>query len=704
MTNSSLEDLSPIFFPSEVNVDQDLFQPVASQSESLDCMVGYFSSGVLSELALAISSYLKLRSVQPMRFIVSPNINETDLAAIRDAYSANSDYFHVLFPNFDITEQSLRSYTVSALAYLVASKKIELRVALKKNGLFHSKAWMFRTPKGGVAIHGSSNATTGGMINNFEQLVLSRSWMSAESKEIYDALQEKFDALWASQEPDIQTIPLNEATMAHITELAAKATNSIGQFKRTYTDTFEGSKISEPDTSVQSLCIPDYLDYQHGKFAHQGEAVSAWFRNDNQGILSIATGGGKTYTSLVAATKLMEKEKGLLIVISVPTKALMNQWEGDVLEFGITPVNTNGMAASAMRSKLKQAQRNLRLKVSEAEVIIVTHNALVSGLFENTNSIGRAVKSLLIADEVHNIGSERSQGAFPTIFDYKLGLSATYERQFDETGTEFLLKTFGNVVYEYGLDRAIGECLVHYCYHAHFVYLTAEEEEDFQELTSQIKRLSFAAQEDGNSKAKDRWQSLCLKRRALVESAANKVELFSNSLPQNRAEIEKTLVFCTDKNPDQLEMVNAVLMKRGVKFHQVTADETSNNKALKGIVDSFSANELQVLTSKRVLDEGFNVPQTESAYLLASNTVVRQWTQRLGRVLRLSPDTGKDSATIHDFIVLPVLEGEADDDLKSLIESEYRRVEFFAKYSSNYMENEGGYNATQKLLELLGAL
>ena len=704
MIKSNMEKLSPIFFPSEGNVDQDLFQPVASQSESLDCMVGYFSSGVLSELALTISSYLKLRSVQPMRFIVSPNINETDLAAIRDAYSANSDYFHVLFPNFDITEGSLRSYTVSALAYLVASKKIELRVALKKNGLFHSKAWMFKTPKGGVAIHGSSNATTGGMINNFEQLVLSRSWMSVESEQINDALQAKFNTLWASQEPDIRTIPLNEATMAHITELAAKATNGVGQFKRTYTDTFGGPDTKELDTVVPSLRIPDYLDYQNGKFAHQGEAVSAWFRNDNQGIFSIATGGGKTYTSLIAATELMEQEQRLLIVISVPTKALMNQWEGDVCEFGIAPVNTNGMAASAIRAKVKQAQRNLRLKVSVAEIIIVTHNALVSGLFEKTNVLGRAVKSLLIADEVHNIGSERSQEAFPKVFDYKLGLSATYERQFDDSGTEFLLKTFGDVVYEYGLDRAIGECLVHYYYHAHFVYLTAEEEEDFQELTSQIKRLSFAAQEGGNSRAKDRWQRLCLKRRALVESAANKVELFSSSLPKNKAEIEKTLVFCTDKNPDQLEMVNAVLMRRGVKFHQVTADETSNNKALKGIIGSFSANELQVLTSKRVLDEGFNVPQTESAYLLASNTVVRQWMQRLGRVLRLSPETGKDSATIHDFIVLPIVEGEADDDLKSLIESEYCRVEFFAKYSSNYMENKGGYNATQKLLELLGAL
>src|SRR5690606_24198282 len=133
-------------------------------------------------------------------------------------YSGNVDFFNVLFPNFNISEKSLRTYTVAALAFLVASKKIEIRVALKKKGLFHTKAWMFKTNKGGVAIHGSSNATVGGLVNNFEQLVLSRSWMSSESKEIYNTLQHKFDKIWISKEPDIETIPLNEATMSRVKE------------------------------------------------------------------------------------------------------------------------------------------------------------------------------------------------------------------------------------------------------------------------------------------------------------------------------------------------------------------------------------------------------------------------------------------------------------------------------------------------------
>ena len=45
---------------------------------------------------------------------------------------------------------------------------------------------------------------------------------------------------------------------------------------------------------------------------------------------------------------------------------------------------------------------------------------------------------------------------------------------------------------------------------------------------------------------------------------------------------------------------------------------------------------LHALTAKRVLDEGLNVPQIDTAYILASTTVEKQWVQRRG----LSPAGG----------------------------------------------------------------
>lgn len=703
MTANELNLLPPIFFPSEGNIDTKLFTPLTKNSSSLDCMVGYFTSGVLSELSHAIAAYLSIENNKPMRFIVSPHLNAYELAAIEAAYKSDEDYFSLLFPERLITEDGLKKYTISALAYLILENKIQLKIALKKEGLFHVKSWIFNTNLGKAAVHGSSNASTSGLAINFEQLVLDCSWHNERSKQVVDTLSNRFNKIWNSNEAGIEVIELNEKSIQKIKKLARSSdiNKFIQEYKSINNNEKETESLDIKKLDPQKLTIPDYINYKSGEYSHQGEAVDAWFENDKKGILSIATGGGKTYTSLIISTLLQSNVDNLLIIISVPTKALMNQWEKDIFEFGINPINTNGYSASRIRGSIKDSLRNLRLNISKTEVILVTHFALLSDIFLESTLKFKPSSSLLILDEAHNIGSERSQEKFPTHFDYYLGLTATYERQFDPEGTEFLLEAFGGVVYEYGLDRAIGECLVPFNYYAHFVYLTVEEEEEFSELTYQIRKLSFAANDRDSSTGK-RWQALCLKRRALIENAKNKVSKLASLLPESNKEIQKTLIFCTDKDPTQLEDVNRLLISRGINFHQITSNETSNNSLLKETIALFSNNQLQVLTSKRVLDEGFNVPQTETAYLLASNTVKRQWTQRLGRVLRLSQDTGKKTATIHDFVVIPLIDGAVDSDLKNLLNSEYDRVSFFANYSQNYMSKNGGYETTQKLLRLLG--
>lgn len=697
-----LDSLPPIYFPSDENIDEKLFSPISKNSVSMDCMVGYFASSYFSELPLAISSYLNISSDRKMRFIISPNLKEGDLDALENAYSNGKDFFEILFPGAFIEPSTLKEYSVKALAYLVLSERIELKIAIKSEGIFHAKCWLFNTVKGELVIHGSSNATAGGMVRNFEQLALNRAWLSEESQQVCSTLKAKFNQVWDGKQEGIKIVSLNEETIKSIRKyISVEDFDSLSchvKIKKMLAETV----IEQAPSAVPSLSVPSFIKYDSGEFKHQGDAVKAWFDNGCNGILSIATGGGKTYTSLIAATQLLKQHDALFVVISVPTKALLNQWIDDVREFGIEAVDTNGKPQAWITRSLKKQQRNLRLGVSRVEVVVVTHQALISGQFDAVSG-GGSYKVLLIADEVHNLGSESAQENIPKSFDFKIGLSATFERQFDPVGTQFLASYFGGVIFEYGLKEAIGSCLVNFDYYAHFVFLTAEEEDEFQELTYEIRKVSYAANDDQGA-AKDKWQRLCLRRRALTESADNKVDKLFSVIPSQSEKVTKTLIFCTDKDPSQLINVNERLRKLGVRFHQVTAEETANKKSLQSVISSFSDNDLQVLTSKRVLDEGFNVPQTETAYLLASNTVIRQWTQRLGRVLRTSKKTGKNHATIHDFIVLPVVEGEADDDLKGLLESEYRRVQFFSEYSSNFMHPSGGYYASKRILNLLGAI
>ncbi len=438
------------------------------------------------------------------------------------------------------------------------------------------------------------------------------------------------------------------------------------------------------------------------QFFSSKKAVNAWFENNGRGILAIATGGGKTLTALVIASFVANQEASLLVIIAVPTIVLLEQWADDVRNFGVEPLNFQNFPTNQQGQKINQSVRRLRLGNTKCEVIIATHEGLKSErVITVLEKAEQNTPLMLIGDEVHNLGSIGFQSVAPNIFKYRLGLSATFVRQFDEAGTQFLLNYFGSVVFEFNLEDAIRVCLVPFDYHVHVVMLDEQEELEWGELTYEIRRLSYAAELADGANEKERWKILCLKRRRIVESAAGKVKVLASILPANKSDIKRTLIFCTDKQPEQLNAVNDLLNNRHINFHQITAEETTNKNRLQKIIQAFDSDELQVLTSKRVLDEGFNIPQTKTAFLLASNTVKRQWIQRLGRVLRQYPKTNKVKAVIHDFVVMPSHEnGAIDLDLKGLIKGELSRVQFFDALCQNGLEKGGTADVIEQLLEL----
>ena len=698
----SLDSLRALYFPSEINIDKELFLPLSRSSHSLRCMSGYFRSGVLAELAQSILCYVNSNEA-PIKFIISPNLNLEDTQALLDAQAAGEDILEKLWPNFALEENTLRHRTLDAFLYLVATGKIELKIAVMEHGLFHAKVWLFETEKGVASVHGSSNATQQGLTKNFEQLYLSRSWMGQEALSTCNEFVARFEKIWNGTHQDILTFPVNDQTLRTIKRYSTSKENDTKKLFKNLKDEYEDylDELWYANIDRPILKIPSYLTYRRGAYAHQGAAVDAWLEQ-GKGILSIATGGGKTLTSLIAASKVNKQTGKLFLVIAVPTIALLNQWASDVKSFGIHPINTFSQTKSETRHQINISLRQLRFEVSHCEVLIITHDALKSDLLDVFEGPKYSdLNFMLIGDEVHNLGSKGFIRKSPQFFKYRLGLSATYKRQFDDEGTRFLVDYFGPVVYEFSLESAIGNCLVPYDYIVHKVYLTASEEDDFLEITEKIKQLAYAANFPDGHHDKDRWNMLCIQRRRIIEGAENKLSVFREVFDsiEKKQRIEKALVFCTDKDHQLLDSINAYLNEKSILWHQVTSTETSKPELLNTIIAGFRNNQYQVLTAMRVLDEGFNIPQTELAFLLASNTVERQWIQRLGRVLRLSNDTGKKKAIIHDFIVLPSISQQGmDKDLKSLIRSECNRVLFFARLSNNITSNDSAINEISEII------
>ena len=144
--------------------------------------------------------------------------------------------------------------------------------------------------------------------------------------------------------------------------------------------------------------------------------------------------------------------------------------------------------------------------------------------------------------------------------------------------------------------------------------------------------------------------------------------------------------------------MNVLLREYGVLFHQLTYEETANRDETGRIIRSFQEGTLHVLTAKRVLDEGVNIPQIQKAFILASTTVERQWVQRRGRLLRTCREIGKTYSEIHDFIALPPDMENMDNEARTLIRSELLRVQEFASLARNAGRDDGPLEIIHKLV------
>ena len=691
---SEIPSIQPIYFLPDDNLAEEVLIPCLAAATTFDCMVGYFSSRSFAQLAPGLASFLK-DPKRTLRLIVSPLLTQSDREAIEKGLTLESQVVEESIAALLVSEEGIVRHTLRCLSYLIANKRLQMKIALMKDAQFHLKTWIVARGPERLAAHGSGNFTEAGLIKNYEQITVSRSWVDPNQDHIVTSLQDKFTALWERKEPSCRIYDLPAAVENRILRDYPVDRAPTEQDYRDLVDQKGGFDQGETwglSTAAKEeynhFVIPSFLTYREGDYAHQGRAVDAWCANGFRGIMEMATGSGKTIAAMVAAKYLHEQHQPLLIVIAAPYLPLIDQWCEEVQPFGITPVNlTNAPGANARSKLIATSRRRLRHRHSDVEVLVATHDTLC-----HTDLIDAItqddVPRLLIADEVHNLGRESFKAGPPTCFDFRLGLSATPVRQYDPEGTELLTDYFGESIFSFPLKQAIGVCLVPYDYYVHTVYLTAEETDRWLEFTEKIKRMTSWQNEDDRS---EYVQKLLRDRRLILEAAHGKMDLLERLLEYTEPHrLRNTLIYATDKNPDQLHAVNALLRRRRVLFRQLTAQETRDKKKMRQILKSFQAGKLHVLTAKRVLDEGVNVPEITTAYILASTTVERQWVQRRGRILRKCLTIGKQYATLHDFLVLPpTLSDTADRDARAMVQQELTRVMAFASLARNAGRPDG---------------
>ena len=682
--------------------------PALGSSTSVDIMMGYFASSSFSAVAPGLATFLR-NARAPLRVVVSPFLTDTDFDALTQDESYLADLARQLLVDGLPTEQDLARHTLECFAWLLVQGRLVLKIAVMRHALFHPKVWLFRDADSSAALHGSTNLTKSGLVLNREQLTLSRDWTGEESTYAIVRLRTEFDDLWAGGDEDCCVLDLPEAVARNVVE--TYKTDIMPDEASLQTLWNRAQKLPEPFAQEQfsrhrAMSIPSHLNYESGDFAHQGEAVRAWEAAGRRGILEMATGSGKTITAMICAARLQDERNGLTVVVSAPYRPLIEQWCDEIRQFGVDPVDLTAVGGPRARAReIAQAGRRIRTGLSRAEILVVSNDTLCTDDF-NQRMDALSTEKLLVADECHNLGADSFIASPPEYFDYRMGLSATPERQYDDAGTQALRAYFGDTCFTFTLEQAIGNCLTEYDYHVHFVELTPSEMEEWNDLTRQIGAQAWRLEADADSAYLD---NLLRRRRLVLETASGKIDALASLIDaQNPRDLHHALVYATDKDPEQLEAVNGLLSARRVLFHQLTQDETASRSRTNRILSSFQEGVIQILTAKRVLDEGVNIPQIRLAYLLASTTVRRQWVQRRGRLLRTCGAIGKTHADIHDLVVVPpavtTANEELDQDARRLVRSELDRVWEFARLSRNGAAPDGPYRAVERLQSLANGM
>lgn len=631
----------------------EFYTPLLSRADRYDRGVGFFSSSWIESAARGMADLAENGGVA--RWITSPILGEGDWEAIKQGMEAQTD--EVLKKSLEEQITNLRYdleyHTRNTIAWMIADGLLEIRFAIPKGDLsgdFHDKFGIIGDSEGNkVAFHGSQNDSETAL-SNYEAYTIDCDWLSDRDAEGVRHQEKRFKRLWKGELDNVEIYSIPEAAKEQIAKL--RDSNY-----RPYTS---------PEKEANGITLRPY----------QQKAIKAWQENGQRGLFEMATGTGKTFTALAATEAAFDRPNPPeLAVIAVPFTHLAPQWEEEMELFDIsTPTYAYGTDNPDWKADLSKLISNLNLGVSDRGVLLTTHKTLSNEFFREQIQKHRGT-SLLIGDEAHHLGSEHQQGGLLEAYEYRIGLSATPKRYFDEEGTEYLLDYFGGVVYEYTLGEAIPEFLTPYEYHPIIVELTAEELEDYRSLSHRLAKV--AHNEDAADEIRDR---LAQKRANIIKSAENKYGQLHSAL--NRLDpVDHLLVYT---NSEQLKHVQEILNAEGLVQHKFTYHEDSDER--ERILNEFEDGEYDALVAMKCLDEGVDVRATKQAILMSNTGNPMQFVQRRGRVLRQFP--GKEKSTIFDFIVVPTTNPDAElvESEKGILKKELRRFEEFAANALNEVE------------------
>ena len=375
------------------------------------------------------------------------------------------------------------------------------------------------------------------------------------------------------------------------------------------------------DDRVLDTAAVDDLSTAYDLRSYQAEAIDAWREHGDSGVIELPTGSGKTVVAIGAMAVL---DTATLVV--VPTIDLLEQWYEELADEFESATAIGRLGGGTQRVE---------------PITVATYDSAYLRADELGDRFG-----LLVFDEVHHLGGEGYRDvARLSAAPARLGLTATFERP--DGKHEAIEELVGSVVYRLSPDDLAGEHLADYDIKRVEVELTPDERERYERLQGTFtdylasSGLQLRSGSDYQELVKrsgsdpEAREALLAKQRAreVMMNADGKTDALADILDRHRD--DRIIVFTAYTD---------LVYELAERFLIPPITNETGAKERREILDRFRRGEYTRIVAANVLDEGIDVPAANVAVVLSGSGSEREFTQRLGRVLR-PKDENTDSKT-----------------------------------------------------------
>lgn len=299
------------------------FSECLCNATSFDLMLGFFSSSAIEVLSDGFALFLYHGG--KMRLIINDVLTQADRDFIVKGKEGNVlDFFDI--DNLEKIKETLskrNKHFFDCLSFLIKEDRLEIKIIRPRDsvGISHPKLGVFSDAYNSIGFNGSCNFSRNALIENIESISIDCDWDGSVAENRVRHNKEIFQIAFSEQNPNYEYVDASnlKSNIQHcfrkkdVEELLEEEEEIIRKDKKEYpinnNVAYALKRTREKLNNVVALIKEKYskseddknqpsFPYPTGPREYQNQAFENWVANKQRGLFAMATGTGKTITSL----------------------------------------------------------------------------------------------------------------------------------------------------------------------------------------------------------------------------------------------------------------------------------------------------------------------------------------------------------------------------------------------------------------------